>query len=90
MHSHCALCTVTVPEKFFWINLEAKGVVRWAWPACQLVAVEADFLVVIPAFPIVCPCYLFIFKENARLTINWVQIVRICDINTLLQLINKY
>jgi hypothetical protein len=29
MHSHCALCTVTVPEKLFWINFEAKGVVRW-------------------------------------------------------------
>jgi hypothetical protein len=29
MHSHCALCTVTVQEKLFGINLEVKGVVRW-------------------------------------------------------------
>jgi hypothetical protein len=46
MHIHCALCTVTVQEKLFWINLEVKGVVRWEQPACQLVAVKADFLVV--------------------------------------------
>jgi hypothetical protein len=29
MHSHCALCTVTVQEKLFWIDLEVKGVARW-------------------------------------------------------------
>jgi hypothetical protein len=29
MHSNCELCTVTVQEKLFWINLEVKGVVRW-------------------------------------------------------------
>ena len=46
MHIHCGLCTVTVPEKLFWINLKVKGVVRWDYSACQLVAVEADFLVV--------------------------------------------
>jgi hypothetical protein len=51
MHSHCELCTVTVPEKSFWINFEVKGVVRWDSPACQLVAVEADFLVVFPIYP---------------------------------------
>ena len=50
MNIHCALWTVNLPEKFFWINLEVKGVVRRDQPACQLVAVEADFLVVVVIF----------------------------------------
>jgi hypothetical protein len=46
MHSHCALSIVTVQEKLLWINLDVKGAVRWNYPVCQLMAVEADFLVV--------------------------------------------